>query len=574
MSSSLLILSLSLFLLSPGAKAMEEEDFKTEEGVIVAYGKKEEKDRFVNVKLRRHNIDNSEISSFALTLPKAPVIHPYDILENSRKNFGIPKFYYTACLDDKLNIFNQLPESQKIMEFLNEEKIHLKTVERFVVVQSDPWKGIQRLLRPHYWTSSKAPTYSNVAYWDNVKVRTAIFSPHESVKLIGLKEGAVKNGAFVEESAIVHNQFNQGKVVQSAEIQISPNNLGLLGIREDKTSLFWSIVAAGGKTAVTLHVILNDKDEEELQKKNITTLGSLKDELNKLYTEIINTKTIREPLYIDWDNSPNRERFSKNAIITPQNNGGTEVKIDLMESHLYQLQSKNLKDVNPGDMLEFSYDIEGDGDGMFLILRDKTHQRPLAGAIFELQNGSNIKRDLQFVVPQGAKAISVLFYNADAIKFPTLKIKSMSVNKVTENIEKTRKTLPIKWDNSEKREQFPKFAKIIEKDGKIQITADGTQSHLYQLESKILDDVNPGDKLKLSFDIEGDAKGITLILRDKTHQRPLAGAIFELQNGSNVKRDLQFVIPKGAKEISVLLYNPEKMESKTFIINELKMEKM
>jgi TPR repeat protein len=135
------------------------------------------------------------------------------------------------------------------------------------------------------------------------------------------------------------------------------------------------------------------------------------------------------------------------------------------------------------------------------------------------------------------------------------------------------KSLPIDWDNSPNRERFPKQAIVKEENGKIILTTDCSGAHLYQLESQNLRDVNPEDTLRFSYKIQGNAKGITLTLRDKTHKGPIPGAIFELQNGSNIKQDLQFVVPKGAKDISVLLYNDKKMENTTFTINELKIEK-
>jgi hypothetical protein len=275
---------------------------------------------------------------------------------------------------------------------------------------------------------------------------------------------------------------------------------------------------------------------------------------------------------IQWNKSPTRDQFPKNAKVIERDEK-TILTTDCTKPHLYQLESQNLKGVNPGDTLSFSYDIQGDAEGITLILRDKIHQRPLSGAIFPLQNGLNKKQDLQFVVPQAAKEISVLLYNDKQMQSKTFTINDLKIEKIKENVRKSGKNLPIQWNKSPTREQFPKNAKVIERDEKIILTTDCTKAHLYQLESQNLKGVNPGDMLSFSYDIQGDAQGITLILRDKTHQRPLSGAIFPLQNGLNQKQDLQFVVPEGAKDISVLLYNDKIMQSRIFAINELKIEK-
>jgi hypothetical protein len=153
--------------------------------------------------------------------------------------------------------------------------------------------------------------------------------------------------------------------------------------------------------------------------------------------------------------------------------------------------------------------------------------------------------------------------------------KAMDDNKY-ENLIKPKKVwepLPIDWDNSPNRERFPKKAIVKEENGKIILTTDCSGAHLYQCESQSLKDVIPGDTLRFSYDIEGEAQGLTLILRNKTHQRPIPGAFFALQNGLNKKQDLQFIIPEGAKDISVLLYNVAIIPSATLTINELKIEK-
>jgi hypothetical protein len=154
--------------------------------------------------------------------------------------------------------------------------------------------------------------------------------------------------------------------------------------------------------------------------------------------------------------------------------------------------------------------------------------------------------------------------------------KAMDDNTHEDTIElkKVWKLLLIEWDNSPNRERFPKKAIVKEENGKTTLTTDCSGTHLYQLESQNLKDVNPEDTLKFSYKIQGNAKGINLILRDKTHQRPIPEAIFPLQDGSNIKQDLQFVVPKGAKDISVLLYNEAIIPSATFTINELKIEKV
>jgi len=126
--------------------------------------------------------------------------------------------------------------------------------------------------------------------------------------------------------------------------------------------------------------------------------------------------------------------------------------------------------------------------------------------------------------------------------------KAMEDNKYENTIESKKgwKSLPIDWDNSPNRERFPKKAIVTEENEKIILTTDCSGAHLYQLESQNLKGVNPGDTLRFSYDIEGEAQGLTLILRNKAQKRPLPTAIFSLQNGLNKKQDLQFIIPEGA----------------------------
>jgi len=151
---------------------------------------------------------------------------------------------------------------------------------------------------------------------------------------------------------------------------------------------------------------------------------------------------------------------------------------------------------------------------------------------------------------------------------------SSDLQNMEATVETKREPLLIEWDNSPTRERFPKKASVKEENGKIILTTDCSEGYLYQRESQSLKDVNPGDALRFSYDIEGEAQGLTLILRNKTHQRPIPGAFFALQKGVNKKQDLQFIIPEGVKDISVLLYNDKKIESTTLTINELKIEKV
>jgi hypothetical protein len=139
----------------------------------------------------------------------------------------------------------------------------------------------------------------------------------------------------------------------------------------------------------------------------------------------------------------------------------------------------------------------------------------------------------------------------------------------------TWKLLPIEWDNSPNRERFPSKA-VYTNDllSVVKIQTDCSQIHLYQFQSQPLKDFTQGDKISFSFNIEGDAAGQTLIVRDKTHQRPIPGAIFPLQDGSNIKQDVEYIVPQGTNEITILIYNPTTMDSKTFTINSLEIKKI
>jgi TPR repeat protein len=274
---------------------------------------------------------------------------------------------------------------------------------------------------------------------------------------------------------------------------------------------------------------------------------------------------------IEWDESSTRERFPQKAVFV-QKDGKLTVTTDCSAAYLYQLESEVLKNVKPGDTLKFYSDIEGNAEGITLVVRDKKAQRSLLKTPIELQNGSNIY-GFEIVVPENTGDISVLLYNSKITKSGTFTINDLTIEKIEKNVEKSWKLLPFTWDESPKRERFPKKAIFVKKDGKITITTDGTQAHLYQLESQNLEGVKRGGPLMLSYDIVGKAQGTTLVVRDKTNKRPLPKATFSLQDGYNVQ-DLQFVIPDKTGDISVLLFNEAPMESRTFTINDLKIERV
>jgi hypothetical protein len=272
-----------------------------------------------------------------------------------------------------------------------------------------------------------------------------------------------------------------------------------------------------------------------------------------------------------WDKSETRERFPKGARVLAKKDC-LEVTTDCSEPHLYQLQSENLLGINPGDKLRFSYEIEGEAEGINLLLRDKKGQRPLPNALFNLQNGLNILKNFQVDVPNNAKDISILFYNESPGNSTNFIIKSLDIEK-EEDLRQTGKNFPVEWDILQNGERTPHNRKITQRNGKITVETDCSQPHFYQLQSQNIKDIKPGSKVGFSFNVEAEDEGITLIVRNRTDQAPFPGAVFNLKKGFNIIKDFQVVVPNKKTDISVLFYNEYPGKNTKFTVNSLMIEK-
>jgi hypothetical protein len=178
--------------------------------------------------------------SGTLDLPATPVIHPYHPIDGRRVDAGIAKFPVTICLP--------APCDPNIMANLG-----VANVERFITMQTNPWTNISLLFRPHPWVHQDAPEegfYSqrtNIDLW--LATNTEQFINHR------------------QHEVFTHSESNNRR--ELTPVVYSPNNMPLPREITDHrvTNVFFSICVdrRNNRAAITLHVLLNDADFQELQ---------------------------------------------------------------------------------------------------------------------------------------------------------------------------------------------------------------------------------------------------------------------------------------------------------------------
>ena len=187
------------------------------------------------------------------SLPKAPVFHPYHPYDPGDGSLRNPD---KGTLQVNLNL--KLPEAfypalpASVRAKVAELALEPGHVDIFVVSQDQPWTSATPMLfRPHYWTDPDAP--ANGTYDKATRIHAGIFEAPGGVHFQGSP-----SGAFLEAGVQVHPDEN-------TVIVSSPDNLGVAGLDPDHSQAFWTLTSTGTRAAATLHLILNDADQEALE---------------------------------------------------------------------------------------------------------------------------------------------------------------------------------------------------------------------------------------------------------------------------------------------------------------------
>lgn len=206
-----------------------------------------------------------------LNLPRAPVFHAYNpdgfsggadgnrgghFVTEYSLNLQFPTATYYQVLPDaiksQLQLWNLAPANLDIL----------------VVSQDYQYDGVTPadgvyLFRPHYWTDPDAPTMGN--YNQNHALIAGIYLADPGVTLSGNLPGTVFNFNITT--------HGPGPVVAS------PNNAPMAGFDVNASTGLWSLVyePATGRAAATLHLLVNDADQEELAAltETVTTVQGL-----------------------------------------------------------------------------------------------------------------------------------------------------------------------------------------------------------------------------------------------------------------------------------------------------------
>jgi len=210
----------------------------------------------------------SRTLQYGYAWPKAPIFHAYhpwredDPLGAMRPDHDLPA---KACLNLRLpELFREaLPAD--VRAALGALAVAPAPLELYVVSQNQPYAA-PMLFRPHYWL------YPDLGYQglpgDNRGRQAGM----------GLYGGAPFHfnghaaGAWLTGEATATSAHHAGPSEEVPTYMInSPNNLQVTGLDPARTRAVWSIVQdllnpiQPGRTAVTLHLVLNDGDQTALE---------------------------------------------------------------------------------------------------------------------------------------------------------------------------------------------------------------------------------------------------------------------------------------------------------------------
>ena len=217
----------------------------------------------------------------SLAYPKAPIFHPYHPLEDGSLRH--------AKVASQITLNLQLPESfrpalpDSVQAKLKELGLAPGQVDILVVSQDQPWTaGTPMLFRPHYWTDPEAPSHGT--YDTHTTVHAGFFEAEPGVQFHGYP-----HGAFIQQAISVHP--GDGGVIVS-----SPDVMGVAGLDPGHSQAFWTLTLNGKRAAATLHLILEDKDQDALEALSLQ-VATVKDLLNGLARSPLATRPIVARLF-------------------------------------------------------------------------------------------------------------------------------------------------------------------------------------------------------------------------------------------------------------------------------------
>ncbi|MDR3670517.1 MAG: IPT/TIG domain-containing protein, partial [Holophaga sp.] len=188
------------------------------------------------------------------SLPKAPVLHPYNPGLDVRPEIftGIPKFTLNLQFPQVFNA--ALPDSlaaQARTAGIDPSKLAI-----FMESQDQIWTGVPMLFRPHYWTDPGAPNFG--IYSTSSRISVGIFEAENGVVFTGHPA----NDFFSDPADI---SVHSASLAVDSQVLSSPNNYPVSGFDSATSTSFWSLVVKGNQGAATLHLLLNDADQAALE---------------------------------------------------------------------------------------------------------------------------------------------------------------------------------------------------------------------------------------------------------------------------------------------------------------------
>lgn len=239
-------------------------------------------------------------------VPRMPMFHPYNPITDTNPqteasgSTGIPHTVLTLKCPPKTSEF--LPES--IKNLLTSSGTPPEKIDVFVVSQNTPWAAAPLLMRPHYWMHGR-PLDHDKTITDrkgiNTQCQIAICStnpdPNNPISCDGMQ-----NTFTPKLDMSSHGSNKPTEVIQGSIC--SPDGIGVLsGISANQTTSFFSIVKildgpTAGRIAVTLHWLLNDKDEVALERAARFLKGSDREQTLATFILEIHSKipSLSEPL--------------------------------------------------------------------------------------------------------------------------------------------------------------------------------------------------------------------------------------------------------------------------------------
>lgn len=196
-----------------------------------------------------------------LSLPMAPVLHPFDPMAGWRTGI-VPT--YTVNLQLPSSFRDALPA--EVLARIQDEDISLDDVDIFCNTQNQGWKvtkdagSLTMEVRPQTWLFQGAPgaVSDGEEYLAGAWVDISLFDPHHYG--VGWLNGSGNRSGLV--SVFASNMFNPD---DRLSVLSWPDNLKLTGLDyQGDSAAFWTLTVNGKRAEATLHVVNNDQDQDTL----------------------------------------------------------------------------------------------------------------------------------------------------------------------------------------------------------------------------------------------------------------------------------------------------------------------